>query len=509
MYLKHELRSTCADEVQTKMARSKKIDNKETILFTRTKDEMNLAEFPFCQLSDKESKTKVLTFGYDLAQEDGSVIRREWRIEGGAECGLPRPIDEDVYVGLMLLTTRQGFNNPKIIFTVYELLEVLGWDKSGKSYSRIRASLRRLRNLSIEAVNAFKDNQTKRYEKYLGFGIIDDYEISAGISSDALLQFDDSEVALGKSYIRWNTRLFKSFQDGYIKNLDQEFYRSLKSTVSKRLYRFLDKKFYFSNEISIDIIQLGYEHIGLSRQSPYPSKVWEKLMSGMTELKQRNYLAKFERKERIAYFLRANGSIIYSLLEEKGESLSATAIQQLSLSNQIVQDLTAIGVKSRQAQQIVSGRNIEQLQRILDLILYFRTVILQRSKERIKNPPGYLLTILRDGDFEIPTKFITEQRLNHANIYSGTSEELVAQLQEDIAYYQQLDRIGEEEFAKVSPIEQEIKINLYLKEMESSAHKATYQLWSRDLLREHATYQVKKELAKASVVYKCTDDSSN
>ena len=141
------------------MVRSKTPTEDQRIARTRSKDEMNLAEFPFCQLSDKTPKTKVLSFSYDSVQPDGSIIRREWRVEGGAECGLPRPIDEDVYVGLMLLTTRQGFESQKVTFTLYELLEVLGWDKGGKSYSRLRASLRRLRNLSIEAVNAFKDNK--------------------------------------------------------------------------------------------------------------------------------------------------------------------------------------------------------------------------------------------------------------------------------------------------------------------------------------------------------------
>ena len=112
------------------MPRSKRMQSEDQALIQiRSKDEMNLAEFPFCQLSSKTPRTKIIAFGYDSVESDGSIIRREWRVEGGAECGLPRPIDEDVYVALMLLTTRQGFESQKVTFTIYELLEVLGWDK--------------------------------------------------------------------------------------------------------------------------------------------------------------------------------------------------------------------------------------------------------------------------------------------------------------------------------------------------------------------------------------------
>jgi hypothetical protein len=481
------------------MARSKKTSVDQALLQIRSKDEMNLAEFPFCQLSNKSPRTKVIAFGYDSLENDGSIIRREWRVEGGAECGLPRPIDEDVYVALMLLTTRQGFESQKVTFTIYELLEVLGWDKGGKSYSRIRASLRRLRNLSIEAVNAFKDNRTKRYEKFLGFGIIDDYEINNGPTNDLSLPFDDTEVPAGKSYIRWNTRLFRSFKDGYIKNLDHEFYRSLKSTISKRLYRFLDKKFYFGSEVVIDVLQLGYEHIGLSRQSSYPSKVWEKMCGGVSELLKRNYLASAEREGKVARFLRSNGPVIYDTSKQHstkpafGESLLHLA----RLSKQFLREAVEEGVTETQAKRYLKGRNEAELQRAIDVLTYFREVIMPRAKDRIENPAGYLLTLLRDESFEVPSAIISESRRVNANNYraSFAPESTIQQLQREIYYYQQMDKIGQEEFNKLSPEEQEKCVNMRITEMMLSKHRTTYQSWPKDLLREHATYQVKRELA--------------
>jgi hypothetical protein len=476
----------------------KKIDDPVTINL-RAKDEMNLAEFPFCQLSDKAPATKVLAFSYDSVQEDGSIIRREWRVEGGAECGLPRPIDEDVYVGLMLLTTRQGFENQKVTFTIYELLEVLGWDKGGKSYSRIRASLRRLRNLSIEAVNAFKDNQTKRYEKYLGFGIIDDYEINTGPEATNLLPFDSGEeLPAGKSYIRWNARLFRSFKDGYIKNLDHEFYRSLKSTISKRLYRFLDKKFYFGPEITIDVLQLGYEHIGLSRQSDYPSKVWEKLSAGVNELCERNYLALASREGKIARFIRSTTGVV-----NYGDAEGRVAINQAKarlalLTKQVLQEMMDLGVSPSQAKRFVKGRNENSLLRDLDLMTYFRDVIYPRAKERLENPTGYLVVILKDDSFEIPTEFISRRRksITSENQTSGLENFNLDEIKQQLQYYQHLEVIGEEEYSKLSSLEKEHRIGSYITEMMLSEHRNTYLSWPKDLLQEHAIYQIKKQLAK-------------
>jgi hypothetical protein len=486
------------------MPRAKRIlPEDQALIQIRSKDEMNLAEFPFCQLSNKTPRTKVIAFGYDSVESDGSIIRREWRVEGGAECGLPRPIDEDVYVALMLLTTGQGFESQKVTFTIYELLEVLGWDKGGKSYARIRASLRRLRNLSIEAVNAFKDNRTKRYEKFLGFGIIDDYEINTSPGSEPSLPFDDAEVPAGKSYIRWNSRLFKSFKDGYIKNLDHEFYRSLKSTISKRLYRFLDKKFYFGSEIFIDVLQLGYEHIGLSRQSSYPSKVWEKLLGGVGELLKRNYLALAKRDGKTAHFLRAEGPIIYGLgKENKARKPSPEEnLQSARLSRQFLREAVQEGITESQAKRFLKGQTEAGMQRAIDVLAYFRLVILPRANDKIDNPAGYLLALLRDKGFEVPSSFISKSRSVNADEYraSFASEATISGLQREINYYQQLDKIGEEEFGKLSTAEQERLIDRRISEMMESKHRVTYQSWPKDLLREHATYQVKKELAGKAV----------
>ena len=46
------------------------------------------------------------------------------------------------------------------------------------------------------------------------------------------------------SSFRWNEVIFQSFQSGNLKQLDLELYLKLRLPTTKRMYRFLDKRFY-------------------------------------------------------------------------------------------------------------------------------------------------------------------------------------------------------------------------------------------------------------------------
>src|SRR5262249_40860847 len=110
-----------------------------------------------------------------------------------------------------------------------------------------------------------------------------------------------------------------------------------------------------------------------------------------------------------------------------------------------------------------------------------------------------LLTLLRDESFEIPSPFISERRRNNVGNNHTSAYPAIDQLLSEIQYYQRLDKVGEAEFRKLSSAEQERRVNMRITEMMLSEHRTTYQSWPKDLLREHATYQVKKEMASKFV----------
>jgi hypothetical protein len=61
----------------------------------------------------------------------------------------------------------------------------------------------------------------------------------------------------------WNEVIFQSLQSGNLKQLDLEFYLRLRLPTTKRMFRFLDKRFYRRNQLDFDFRVLACGHIGL------------------------------------------------------------------------------------------------------------------------------------------------------------------------------------------------------------------------------------------------------
>jgi len=91
------------------------------------RDEMNLAEFPIAALTDYVPRGQnTIRF----ADASGSLM-----VTGSDAYGLPTAADADVVVALIQLTKRRnGFQAPAVHFSRAELIEILGWPESGKSY---------------------------------------------------------------------------------------------------------------------------------------------------------------------------------------------------------------------------------------------------------------------------------------------------------------------------------------------------------------------------------------
>src|SRR5256885_16910376 len=87
----------------------------------------------------------------------------------------------------------------------------------------------------------------------------------------------------------WNEVIFRSFRAGNLKSIDLQFFTSLSSAVAKRLYRFLDKRFYHGHRFQINLRELCCEHIGLSRNYD-TANLKRKLLSGILELERRGFL---------------------------------------------------------------------------------------------------------------------------------------------------------------------------------------------------------------------------
>ncbi len=162
---------------------------------------------------------------------------------------------------MLQLTKADDFTNRRVPFNRYQLLRILGWRDEGKSYVRLDKSLKRWTGVTLYYENAWRDNRDKRWVN-ASFHLLDEVVLRGRSSRE-------STVSAGgepSSYFTWNEIVFESFQAGYLKRLDLDFYRQLKLAAAKRIYRFLDKRFHFTSELRFNLASFAYEHVGLSRQ---------------------------------------------------------------------------------------------------------------------------------------------------------------------------------------------------------------------------------------------------
>ena len=297
-------RGTSASNVSNSQTISKFSDRSgsesRTGISVTSRDEMNLAEFPLTVLSTRTNPhIKTLEFRDSQRLKTGELVEREWIITGADKFGLPTSTDDDVVLGLMCLSMETGFRERKVHFTRYELLKILRWSTEGRSYSRLTKSLDRLSGVRIRATNAFFDNSLKAYQT-VNFGIIDAYEINDERSErDPSSHEQRRHVGLGrgekiKSFFVWSDLMFDSFKNGFIKKIDLDLYFHLRSAVARRLYRYLDKHFYYRDTLERPLMTLAFEKLGLSRTYKYVSSVKQQLEPALDELIEANFLAGYE-----------------------------------------------------------------------------------------------------------------------------------------------------------------------------------------------------------------------
>jgi plasmid replication initiation protein len=357
------------------------------------RDEMNLAEFPLTVLSTRvNTEVKTLEFKDSIRGKSGELIEREWIITGADKFGLPTATDDDVILGLMCLTMDQGFRNRKVYFSRYELLKILRWTTEGRSYSRLSKSLDRLSGVRIRSSNAFFDNSQKGFQT-CNFGIIDAYEIK------------DTRGSKDKSYFIWSEMMFDSFQSGFIKKIDLDFYFSLKSSVSRRLYRYLDKHFYHRSTVEKPLLTLAFEKIGLSRSYQYVSSIKQQIEPAGEELIERGFLKSFQFQGRGAL---TTVQFVSGTVNTTDERLRPNLTAQTEISHAPAEDvftqknlkremvknkLQQNGLTLFQANKLLNRKSDEELLEVEKTISKYESV----QKEQFSNPVGFLYRAVEDA----------------------------------------------------------------------------------------------------------------
>lgn len=377
------------------------------------RDEMNLAEFPLALLTDRAPQgQKTLLY----AHPHGRLI-----ITGSDAFGLPTAADTDVLIGLVQLTRlRNNFTDPKVHFTRYELLRLLHWPDESKYYRRLDDSLNRWVGVTLHYDNTWWDNRSKRY-------------MSAKLHILESVIVDDEKSrrrrrgGLPSSSFTWNKTFIESCQADNLKRLDLELYFGFRSAVTKRIFRFLDKRFYLRPEWIFDLKEFAFEHVGLSRNyASNAGKIKEKLQAALEELEGNGFLEPLTREERYGREGRDWTIRLVRRLDHPAEELAedqeaeAQAVEVLAAEAQAVQarlvfepdspavelpeaarELISRGVTQTTALKIVEQHPAEKISAKIEV---FDWLVGRQDRRLRESPAGYLVKSIVD-DYAIPKGF--------------------------------------------------------------------------------------------------------
>ncbi len=360
-------------------------------------DELNLAEFPLAAISDRfldGTKTVVLEDTV-FDHEQNRHLPRRLTLSGSDRYGLPTSKDDDVLLACIQLSRLCDFSSREVSFSRYEILRLLGWADETRNYDRVATSLRRWKGLSIFSDRAFYDHEQKSWVNR-DFGVFDNLVIYRR-------EVIQGKAAPGCSRFVWNEVLFRSFQSGYLKQLDWNLYCKLTSPVAKRLYRFLDKRFYHSSRVVIDLMELGLRKVRLSGNynSAQLKRTLQKGIEELERLWDLKYRSPEERFHKdglgkwIAIFERKtkrDRTTVESAIKRVATTAQSTAVLNTQSNPQELEcQLIKRGIGPASAEELSLSQPATRIREMLELYDWYNN----RGQPR---GPGFLVQALRKTD---------------------------------------------------------------------------------------------------------------
>jgi len=358
------------------------------------KDELNLAEFPLSAIADRlDPKQKSMVFEDRVWDRNrGEMVTRQLLITAAEEYGLPTALDDEVILGLVQLSRMRGFADRHVSFTRYQLIQLLGWRDESKSYQRIEKSLNRWIGVTLYYQNAWWDREGQCWvdEK---FHLLDNVTL---YDREKYSHRNRAQTPLPISSFTWNEVVFRSFRAGNLKSLDFDFFKRLEGAVAKRLYRFLDKRFFHRPRWEFHLQELCWEHVGLAR-SYDAANLKRKLRPAIEELERHEFIRPASDTER---FRKVSSGEWRVLFERAGRGAAKVAAPP-SDTNALCQALIDRGVTRSTALEMVETFPKERIQHQLEVFDW----LLSRKDARLpRNPAGYLVSAIR-SEFVAPKEF--------------------------------------------------------------------------------------------------------
>ena len=368
-----------------------KLTAQEILVETRAnaRDEMNLAEFPIAILSDRSPKgVKTVEF----ATSHGTLV-----ITGSDDRGLPTALDADIIIALIQITkSRNNFTDRKVNFTRYEVLRILGWPDKAEYYRRVDESLERWVGVTLRYDKAWWDNEIKTRVN-ASFHIIESvFNIDKTVRDELRAR---GQRSLPLSHFTWSEVFLKSCQANNLKQLDLSTYLAFGSSITKQMYRLLDKRFYNRSILVFNLEEFAKGHIGLS--SNYSAaKIKEKLQPSIDELEAIGFIEKASREER--YTKVSHGKWTIAFTQAKREEAEDARPAASEAVNTIAMELIQRGVTPSRAVKLVKRFDASRITMRIEAFDW-----LKKKGEKIEKPGGFLADSIV-GEYALPPGFETK-----------------------------------------------------------------------------------------------------
>jgi hypothetical protein len=368
------------------------------------RDELNFAEFPIASLSDSlPSDQKTLVFTDEIVDRGRNErVTRKLTITASDEFGLPTAMDDEIMLGLIQLTNEGGFSDRKVHFTRYQLLKTLDWRMESKSYKRIEQSLKRWLGVTLYYEKAWWSKEEGCWVDE-SFHVLDQVTIFDRERRDRRIKVKSEDPIAGQSSFVWNEVVFNSFKAGYLKQLDFDLFKQLKSPISKRMYRFLDKRFYNRGRLEFDLKNFAFEKVGLSKNY-HNGELKRHLEGAIKELEGVGFLTVMPKEERFIRKSRGEWSIIIQKAG-KGSPLSIESGKSPEETS-LIGTLTDRGVTRSAAAALVASNSCELIQKKIDIFDWLQK---KADKRLSQNPAGFLVKSIQE-DYAPPPEFLDQSK---------------------------------------------------------------------------------------------------
>ena len=336
--------------------------------------EQNLEEYPLFELKARRRDTKARIFERDIPGENGLSLNQVWKVMPSGEYGMPGPVDQDVYLAVLQLQQQRGGmpENGELRFSLYELRKILRWaDDSGKAYKQIRDSLLRIATTSVQSKQAFYSAHEKRR-------ITDTFNVWS-------VHFAEHEMGgvpvRERHVLRFHPIFIKNYIAQYLKGLDADFYWSLRSPLSKRLYRLVDLQRAGGISWKTDLFAVRDQ---VPLHYSYPSEIKRALQKTHEELENRAFLSgvEYEGKTGVLYSISREFARRQKARELSGDPQEIFAIERLIRE----------GLHGDVARDLVARHGSERCLNYTDAL---------ESQRGIRSRAGWLRKAIEDG-YELP-----------------------------------------------------------------------------------------------------------